>query len=134
MKLSELKKTALQAEATKEVEYAAGWRLTLRPITSREYEHGFQSLLRKKMSVRRGFRRSSLSPEVMEDLQKEALARFSIISWEGLNEEDGTEIPYTWQKALEIMQECRDIFKFVQEEATFFADQEEDFLEESEKN
>lgn len=62
--------------------------------------------LRKKHG--RGFRNDELPREVEEQIALDALSRTILLGWRGIEDDDGKEIPYTPEKARELLKLSRD--------------------------
>ncbi len=70
------------------------------------------------------------------ELDTRAIARTVLLDWDGLEEEDGTPIPYSVEKAEEILldPDCRPLLRFVRKQARIGFDIEKLLREEAEGN
>lgn len=62
--------------------------------------------LRKKHG--RGFRGDELPQEVEESIALEALSKTILLDWRGIEDDEGKEIPYSSEKARELLKASRD--------------------------
>lgn len=83
----------------------------------------------------RAFMKGRLDEKTMQAIKpviKEATARHLLLDWRGLQEENGDEIPFSVEKAVEILTdpECEPLFNMIveisQDESLFRAQQDED--------
>ncbi len=66
----------------------------------------FNDFLRKRSKVMRRAKAGQVpEPEVVEEITKEAFARFVMLGWDGLEDDDGQPIEFSWEKALEFFKE-----------------------------
>lgn len=86
----------------------------------------------KKAPKLRAWRSGTVSADEAEALVVEAIARFVVLEWENVEGDDGTPIPYTTAKAVEILGDpaYRDLRAFLvessQDQALYRADVAED--------
>lgn len=82
----------------------------------------------------RQIRKETLEPKKGRELIARMYSRFILLGWEGLEDDDGTAVPYSQEKAYELMNELPDFLELIQD----FAGDRETFalenLEESEGN
>jgi len=112
---NQMKFSSFQTDPTKELEgvdipVAEGLVLKIgRYGTPRFDDH-----MRRISTVhQRGLQTGSISSEVLEDLQKRVMAHHVLLGWTNLQDADGKEIPYSKDKAYELMKESRDFFLLV---------------------
>ena len=128
------KLTQFQGDVAREeqgvwVEYAAGVEFRIARLNNPAYQKCLRKLL--KADGRR-FRRRRPTDENAEKLTNRALAQHVLVDWRNLEDEDGSPIPYSVEKALEILSDPQyhDIRDFVVEVATdsdvFAAEERED--------
>lgn len=97
----------------------------------------YEEMLRKigKPYVR-AIRMGTADPKVIADLQKKAMAKHVLKDWKGLQDDDGNPIPYSVEKAYELMSTLPDFFDLVyslaQEQDLFRAQLQEDSAKNSE--
>jgi hypothetical protein len=65
----------------------------------------------------KGFRKKDLRPDEVEPLMKKGLARFCLLDWKNIEDEDGTPIPYSAEQAEEWLSdpELVEMYEFVLE-------------------
>jgi hypothetical protein len=51
----------------------------------------------------RSIRRQGIASEMLKKIQRQATAKFLLLDWRGLHDDNGEEIPYSEAKALEIL-------------------------------
>ncbi len=116
--LNEVAMDMTKASVGVEVEYAAGIKVVVGSANSPKYRKARVALLALH---RKAKRRNALSAEQILDLLKPASARHILLNWSGMTEGDGSdddkEIPYTYEKAMEIFSNpaYNDFFDFVVE-------------------
>jgi len=132
-KLSQLMTDPTKNEQGIWVDYDDGMRLRVCSTSKRAYEEARESLLRPH---RRRIRDDRMSPSEIAEVIKPAVARHLLVDWEGLEDEDGNEIPYTPEKALELFNNplLEDLYVTVMEVAGKAGAFRRDSLEESAKN
>ncbi len=107
MKLSKFKTDTAAAEGGVWVTMSGDFEIKIARSNSSKFQTFFQKHARGKgRRFLKGAAKGSLDSESIEALKpvmKEAAARCLIVDWRGLEEEDGTDIPYSEAKAVEIL-------------------------------
>jgi hypothetical protein len=126
MKISDFLRDEEREEGGVWVEIAEGLEIKIAALGSVKFE---QHLRRISKRHRVAARRGVLSEETAEDLMKQAMARHVVLDWRNLQDEDGSDVPYSEAAALEYLRSSRKFFRLVRDiatdEATFRADAEE---------
>lgn len=105
-------KTDLAAETNGVwVPYEGGSRLLIARIGNPEYE---QAVLKLSEPYGQGFRQDA---DAMRQVTREAMARHILLGWEGIEDDDGVSIPYSFETALKFLTEYRDFYRHVMTEA-----------------
>jgi len=82
------------------IEYAQGFSM----LVARLGNSKCQSYLRKlRKPYTRQIQKGTLSDEVAQDLLKKAISKYVLLDWKGLIEDNGKSIPYSEEKALELL-------------------------------
>lgn len=115
------------------VDYAEGIRLLIANINNTEYKKATRKILSSKM---RQIRMKSLADDTILELVKPAVARYVLLGWENIEDENGNKIPYSTEKALEFFQtpSLFEFYQFVLESAGDSANIRKELADESEKN
>jgi len=66
-------------------------------------------------SMAKPFSRTSPTNEIAEGILRKAIARHVLMDWENLTEEDGTDIGYSEEKAVELFESHNDFYMLVQD-------------------
>ncbi len=123
MKLSKYKTDTNAAKEGVWVTMEGTFEIKIARSNSPKFQTFFQKHARGKgRRFLKGAAKGSLdsdSIEALKPVMKEAAARCLIVDWRGLQEEDGSEIPYSEEKAVEILinPEYEDLFNDVLEAA-----------------
>ncbi len=96
-----------------------------------------QNYLRKKQKpFMRQINQGTMDEETSRDILRKVLARFCLLGWKGLIDDDGKAIPYSPEKAEELLRETdflTEILEICQSRETF-QDLDEDDFEEAKGN
>jgi len=123
MKLSEFRRREEVGQAGVWVDLGEGLRVKVARMsrTNVNYRNALQQLGRPHRSLVR--RTGEMPEDVAEQITLEAAAKHILLGWEGLVEDDGTEIEYSPEKALEVLTEFPEftdlVFEAAQDLATF---------------
>jgi hypothetical protein len=110
VKLSSLKGDATKTQDGVWADYEIGLRFKIARMNNPRYRKHLAALKQSQLrEVRRG------NPELILELTTQAMAKYLLLDWEGLDEDDGTAIPYSIGKSAEILRESQDIYEFVEE-------------------
>lgn len=94
--------SSLKVDPKKEVEGVEvdfdGWILIIARAGNPRYVEERDRILEP---IKKGFRRGNLPVDVVLKAQKKAAAKFILVGWRNLQDEDGVDIPYSSEKALE---------------------------------
>jgi hypothetical protein len=131
MKLSKLKVDAKKETDGVWVEVGEGLELLIAGADNPEYRKYRDKLV--KPFIRR-VRTNLMSAEDTEDITRRAMARYVLLGWRGLEDDDGNPIQYSEKKALEILRESRELFNIVADFASDRALFRAEVEGESEKN
>jgi hypothetical protein len=127
VRLSELKVDAKKESEGVWVDVAEGLRLLVASGDSQAYRKYRNKLLKPYLHR---VRSRTMSVEDMEKVTRQAMARHVLLGWENLDDDEGNPIPYSREKALEILTESREVFNivgdFANDQAMFRADLQED--------
>ena len=107
-----------------------GVSLLIARIGNPQYQKEFQKIAKPH---RRALRRGTLSDEVAEKLLIKAMAKNILLDWKGL-EEDGEPIPYSYENAVRILTEYKDLRDYVSDMANEIDAFKLEDDEEAEKN
>lgn len=91
------------------------------------YEMDVQML---KLAAMAETRRDTFTPNELREIQLSAMSSSILVNWRNLTEDDQvTPIPYSKEKARELLSSCHELFRWVREQCTideiFARDQEE---------
>lgn len=110
MKISKLKTDPSKEENGVWVSMGDNLRIKVARLSS----EGYKSYLRKIGTPYRSAARSgNMDEKIAADLVKQAIANKILLGWENLEEDDGTPIVYSPQKALQLFQESNDFLEMV---------------------
>lgn len=107
-----------------------GVELLIARIGNPEYQKEFQRISKPH---RRAIRRGHLSDSVAEKLLIKAMAKCILLDWKGL-QEDGKDLPYSYDNAVRILTEYRDLRDYVSDIANEIETFKLEEDEEAEKN
>ena len=107
-----------------------GIKLLVARIGNPEYQKEFQRISKPH---KRALRRGSLNDEVAERLLIKVMAKNILLDWKGL-EEDGVVVPYSYDNAIRILTEYKDLRDYVSDIANEMESFRADEDEEAEKN
>ena len=68
-------------------------------------------------SVRMKARHSDVKGKAVEDLAKRAIARYVILDWKNLVDDEGNDVPCSEEKALQMLRDHREFYRFILEAA-----------------
>jgi len=105
-------------------------RVKVARIGNPEYQKEFQKISKPHQ---RAIRRGSLNNEVAEKLLIRVMAKTILLDWEGL-QEDGADVPYSYENAVRILTEYRDLRDYVSDIANEMEAFRAELDEEAEKN
>ena len=115
------------------VDYSAGMRVKVARMSNRNYVDFMRKISKPH---RRRQRREELPTETYESLIRQAVAKCILLGWENMEDDEGVNIPYSHDKALEILKLypdfCNDIVD-MSSDAEHFREQDE-LDDDSEKN
>lgn len=127
------KLSALRTDPDKEisgiwVDYVDGIRFRIARMNNAAYE---KFVANKQSTNPTIFTLKSQDPEFRNSVVCEAVANTVLLGWENLTADDGSEIPYTAAKALEIISnpEYRDVYNFILVQASNAANYKRAVLE-----
>ena len=94
------------------VTYEAGIEVKIARWGNKNHQTYTQQLLRPHLSVIRG---KNAEPELLEDIDKQSAAKYILIDWKNIQDDNDKDIPYSPEKAFEIFKkpEYQDFYKFV---------------------
>ena len=107
-----------------------GIQILVARIGNPEYQKEFQRISKPH---KRALRRGSLNDEVAERLLTKVMAKNILLDWEGL-EEDGVAVPYSYENAIRILTEYKDLRDYVSDIANEMESFKAEEDEEAEKN
>jgi hypothetical protein len=126
---------AIDTEKTNEGVWAfyRGFGFKIARYANKNYQAFVQQLMKSILPTVRG---NNADPEKLEDIDKQAAAKYLLIDWKDLQDETGKDIPYSYEKALEIFRnpEHEDIFRFVTNFSVNVENYRRDIQKDSEKN
>jgi len=130
MKLSEFK-TPDDAVSGRWFDVGEGLRLKIARAGHQRFEDCVHELMRPYTKKRR---QGKVKQSVINEVTQKAMARTILLGWENLLDEDGKEIPYSEQKAYEILSQFHDFFKLVERYSAVFSEEELELEEDAEGN
>ena len=107
-----------------------GIQILVARIGNPEYQKEFQRISKPH---KRALRRGSLNDEVAERLLIKVMAKNILLDWKGL-EEDGVVVPYSYDNAIRILTEYKDLRDYVSDIANEMESFKAEEDEEAEKN
>lgn len=84
--------------------YGGGLKVKIARMNNPKYEEYLRELSKPHM---RRLRSGNLENDIIEEITKKAVARYVLIGWEGMLDENDNDVPYSEQKALEIISDPR---------------------------
>lgn len=106
---------ATNAQKEKEgawVDAGGGLRLKIARLGNSDYEEHLRKLSKP---YSRQIRMNTIENEVLETVIRKATAKYILLDWENLTDDDDKPIPYSEAKAYELLTEYRDFMKMVTE-------------------
>lgn len=99
------------------VDYEAGVRVKVARLSNTKFEQALRTASKPHL---RQIRSKRAPLDLIENLTREAAARHILLGWENLDDDDGTPIPYSPERALEIFNDptLHDFYKFVMQIST----------------
>ena len=102
-------------------------------LVARSGNNKYQDFLRQQIKPHQNrLRRNSLPDDVLEDITLRAMAKFILLGWSGILDDDEKEIEYSEEKAKELMRdfpEFKDIVSSLASDfESFKLEQEEEIL------
>lgn len=131
MKISTFKTNEQREQEGVWEDAGGGLRLKVARLGNLRYE---EYLRQTGKPYARQMRHGTVDNKVLEDLIRQAMARHVLLDWENLDDEQGNPIPYSHEKALELLTKYRDFHQMVLEiaqDARLFKEQD---LEEARGN
>ncbi len=115
-KLSSLKQSKAKIDEGVWVEFEAGIRIRVTSINNKRYTECVEKLLKPHL---RRIRSGIMTIQERSQLIKPAVAKYLLLDWDGIEDDDGQVIKYSSAKAQEIFdnEEYVDFFNFVIESA-----------------
>lgn len=92
------------------VDAGEGLRILVARLGNSEYQRHLQKLGRPHVQR---IRNGSINIDIADDISRRAVARHILLGWENLQDNDGSDIEYSEDKAFEILTEYRDIYEMV---------------------
>lgn len=114
MKLSKLKTDDQKSKNGVWVTVHAGFRMLIARINNPKYR---EYIRQRGRALQRQIRRGLLDNDEMEKLTKDAISLHVLLGWEGLEDEDGKQIPYSPQKARALFDSHEELYDMVLEYA-----------------
>ena len=112
MKFSSLKTSPEKESQGVWMAYGSDLKVRVARTNNAKFREEVQRLSRPhQISLKTG----NLDPKVAEDIMKTAASRFILLDWQGLEEDDGSAIPYSSQKARELFDQSQDFFATIME-------------------
>jgi len=109
------------------------WRLDIELKIASFNNPAFERALRRVTKPhKRRIATGDIDDEVLESLSKESVAKLLLLDWKNVQGEDGKDIPYSWEKALEFFNDertkqlYRDVIAISRDHSLFMAQDEED--------
>ena len=122
MKLSEMQNNPeVETEGVWQ-NYGGGLRVKIARMSNPKYEEYLREQTKPHM---RRLRSGNLENDVIEEITQKAMARYILLNWEGLKDENDQEIPYSEKKAFELLSDpkykdfYRDISDMSQDRSLF---------------
>ena len=100
MKLTKFKQNLVKAEDGATIDMGDGLKVTVARIGCKAYQDTIKKLTAPHQ---RAIRNKTLDDSVYEDIMNKALVETILLGWEGLEDEAGNVIPYSKDKAMELM-------------------------------
>ena len=92
-----------------------GVTLTVARANNTNFKHQFRTLIAPyKYQMENN---QNIPQDVSEDIMLKCYAKSILVGWKGLKDEDGKEIPYSNEKAYELLKEDEDAFEFVKNQS-----------------
>ena len=113
MKLGDIKNNTTTEVEGVWMAYGGGMEIKLARMSNPKFEEYLRKLLRP---FRSKVADNSIADDTIEEMTNKALARYVLLNWKGLEDDEGTEVPYSEKKALELLsdKDFRDFNKDVQ--------------------
>jgi len=115
-KITEIMSDMEKVEKGVWVDYAAGIKLCIASINNTQYKKARSRLLKPYL---RQVRAKAMNAEEILDILKPAAAKYLLIDWKNIEDEEGNLVEYSYEKALEFFKEpaLSDLYNFVLETA-----------------
>jgi hypothetical protein len=112
VKLSGLRLSPELSDGGRWLDYIPGVRLKVASVKGKAFQRGHADLLRDKS---RHIISEDAKNAIYADVRIEALDKWVLLGWEGLEADDGTPLVYTAEKAHEILRDplCTELLDFV---------------------
>jgi hypothetical protein len=98
-KLSSFKTDSRKSEEGVWTEVGAGFEIRVARLGNPKYQAELKRLGKPHLH---GIRRQGLESEQLKRIQAKATARYLLLDWRGLEDDDGKTIEYSYEKALEL--------------------------------
>jgi hypothetical protein len=128
MKLSSLLAQS-PLEAGREFELADGLFFSIRPAYSKEFDDTVRTLTLRGSD---GGKRPVMSDAEVAEIQLQAHAATVLVGWRGLQDDNGNPLPYSRERALELLRGNYRFYRWVQVSANNMATQAFAFMEAAE--
>jgi hypothetical protein len=115
------------------VKYLDDVELCIASVNNKAYREACERLWRPHL---REMRMKQMSTQAIAELTKPAVAQHLLKGWKNIQDDDGAEIPYSPQKALDLLRDpaLQDFYNFVVDVAAEAQNYRQELLEDSEKN
>lgn len=104
-----------------------GLQLLVARLTNKQYQEHVRRLGKPHA---RQIRANNLSIDIINEITRKAVAKHVLLGWKNLQDDDGSNIEYTQQKALELLEQYADFYdmvlEFAQDVENFQTGEEED--------
>ena len=132
-KITAIKSDMDKVEKGAWVPYAEDIQLCIASINNKAYKKVRSRLLKPHL---RQIRSQTMTSEEVLDVLKPAAAKFLLVDWKNIEDEDGKAIPYSPDKALEFFEDpaLSDLYSFVLETAGESELYRQEMMEDAAKN
>lgn len=92
--------------------YDSGIEIKVARWGNKKHQQYTQQLLKPHLSVVRG---KNAEPTLLDDIDRQAAAKYVLLDWKNIQDDNGLDIPYSAEKALEIFRDpaFEDFYRFV---------------------
>jgi hypothetical protein len=115
------------------IPYEAGIELRIARYGNKNHNQYARQLLKPHVEIIRG---RNAEPELLNDIDRQAAAKYILMDWKNIQDDDGKDIPFSTEKALELFRDpaYEDFYKFVIQVSMNRENYRLDLQKESEKN